>query len=265
MRYIFYVLVFIVGAIFGSFLCCQARRFREREQKKKKLPSRSICMHCKYQLKWYDNISIISWLLLRGRCRKCKAKIGAAEIISELACALALLLLSIDFNPETAGIFAWLTYAFRLMLTLSLCFLAIYDGLYGELPNFAFFIAGAFALALVATAAIETATGGTFAIESLTYPALSALFFGGIYLVLYLISKGKWVGDGDWLLAGIIGLALGSVWLSAIALFIANFSACLIMFPAVKKSKNSKIHFGPFLVLAYVITASFATFFQSMI
>ena len=257
--------MFIVGACFGSFLCCQARRLRLREKKQKKLGSRSVCPHCKYRLKWYDNIPIISWLALRGHCRKCGKKIGAAEILSELAVALACLLISINFNLETASVMEWLTYAFTLLLTLSLCFLGIYDGLYGELPSLCLTFSAIYAIIVSITTALGIYFEEGFSYQLITSPILSAGFFGGIYLLLYLISKGKWVGDGDWILAGIIGLALGSIWLSFLALFIANFSACLIMLPATIKKGNSKIYFGPFLVLAYIIVASFTDFFQSML
>lgn len=265
MQYIFYVLIFIVGAIFGSFLCCQARRLHERELKGKKLPPRSICMSCKYQLKWYDNIPILSWLLLKGRCRKCKKKIGAAEIIAEGSCALAALLVSINFNPEAMDITSWLVYGTTLMLTLSLCFLGIYDGLYGELPTFALILSAVIAVASFAIIIVSFIVSNTFTWPTVYNPLISAIFFGGIYLALYLVSKGKWVGDGDWILAGIIGLALGDIWLSAIALFVANLSASLIMLPSVAKKKSSKIYFGPFLVLSYVLVLCFEPFLSSIV
>ncbi len=89
----------------------------------------------------------------------------------------------------------------------------------------------------------------------------SVLILGGTYLVLYLISKGKWVGDGDWLLGTAIGLALGHPWLAVNALFIANLTACLVMAPIVKKTHHKKIYFGPFMVVAFIIVYSFADFF----
>ena len=205
---------------------------------------RSICLHCKKQLKWYDNIPIISWLILRGKCRNCHKKIGYAEIISEVASALALLLIATTINVETATTEDWLQFATITIFTLSLLFLAIYDGITGELP-----VLGLTISAICAIITIIPTIGDSFSVM----PFLSATLFGGIYLVLYLMSKGKWVGDGDWLLASAIGLALGHPWLSAIALFVANFSACLIMYPAVKNKKNHQIYFGPFLVLSFVV------------
>ena len=84
---------------------------------------------------------------------------------------------------------------------------------------------------------------------------IGAIFIlGGVYLLLHLVSKGKWVGDGDWILGAIIAAVLGTPWLALVALFIANFSACLIMYPIVRKQKSHTIYFGPFLVFAFILT-----------
>lgn len=247
---LFLAMMFTVGAIFGSFFCCQVRRQGKVKSR------RSICLHCKKKLKWYDNIPIISWLILKGKCRNCHKKIGYAEIISELASGLALLSIATTINIETTSTTNLIQFILITIFTLSLLFLAIYDGIRGELPTIWLIISVILAIMSALPSLINN-----FSIM----PFLSAALFGGIYLTLYLVSKGKWVGDGDWILAGSIGLALGHPWLSAIALFIANFSACVIMYPTVKKSKNHQIYFGPFLVAAFVITYTFSDFFISMI
>jgi prepilin signal peptidase PulO-like enzyme (type II secretory pathway) len=209
--------------------------------------------------------------MLRGRCRKCHKKIGIAEILAELAVATAFTLISTTIDVETATLMPWLTFVSTLLLTLSLSFLGIYDGLYGQLPCFCLTISLICAIIYNICAGLTSFFLFGFTPEIIISPLLSALFFGGIYLLLYLAPKCKLfggrelVGDGDWLLAGIIGFALGSIWLSFFALFIANLSACLIMLPAVKKSKNSKIYFGPFLVLAFVVVYSFATQLLSLV
>lgn len=253
MQILFLVFMFVLGAAFGSFLCCQARRM---ETGKKKLPSRSICLHCRKQLKWYDNIPIISWLILGGKCRNCHKKIGALEIISELATAIALTMLGTTINIEAATALEWASFITIIIFTLTLIFLGIYDGMCGQLPTFCLVFA-----VLLAAVSIVPGLVNNFSIQ----PFLSAALFGGIYLVLYLVSKGKWVGDGDWILAVAIGLALGHPWLSMVALFVANFSACLIMYPAAKKKKNHQIYFGPFLVLSFIVVYTFSDFFISMI
>jgi prepilin signal peptidase PulO-like enzyme (type II secretory pathway) len=265
MEILFRVFLFILGACLGSFLCCQARRLRLKEQKKKSLGKRSICLHCHRKLKWYNNLPIISWLALKGKCRHCHKKIGLAEILSELGLALAFLLLSIDLNIATITPLEWIIFATTLIFASILTFLAIYDGLYGELPTLFLVLAIVCAIVILALEEYLILSTTGFSPEIIWKPLLSVAILGGIYLALYLISKGRWVGDGDWLLGTAIGIALSNPWLALIALFLANFVACLIMYPTTKSKKNHKIHFGPFLVIAYIITASFANFFLGMI
>ena len=104
-----------------------------------------------------------------------------------------------------------------------------------------------------------------FSPELIWHPIVSVLILGGLYLFLYLVSKGKWVGDGDWLLGTAIALALFHPWLALVALFAANFLACLVMAPIVIKRKQPKIYFGPFMVVAFIIVYSLSNFLQSMI
>lgn len=289
MEVLFYVLLFIVGACFGSFLCCQARRLHLRSQKgTKKLGSRSVCLHCRAQLKWYDNLPIISWLALKGKCRKCHRKIGLAEFLSELGTALAFVGIGFAFlqvycssNATTlfglvppqdvtssfcgVGPINWvafiITLIFTLIFTLIVIFLAIYDGLYGQLSTVILIMAIIAACILL----ILRTTTAPFSSELIWQPLLAILILGGLYLVLYFVSRGKWVGDGDWLLGTAIAIALGSPWLALIVLFLSNFFACFIMLPTFIKHRQHKIYFGPFMVIAYVITITFADFLQSMI
>ncbi len=266
MKIIFSIFLFVLGACFGSFLCCQARRLKLKTTKKgRKLGNRSVCLSCKTQLKWYDNLPIVSWLVLRGKCRKCHHKIGVAEFLSELGVALAFLLLSINFNIVTATTLEWGIFAITLLLTLNLSFLAIYDGLYGELPTFALNISLIFAVIALVLQEYSLIASSGFSPDLIWQPLLSVLILGGLYLLLYFISHGKWVGDGDWVLGVIMGLAIFYPWLALLILFIANLLACVIMLPILKKHKQHKIHFGPFFIAAFVIVYAFAKLFLSMI
>lgn len=270
MQVYFLIIMFILGACLGSFLCCQARRLRLKQTKNQKLGPRSVCLKCDYKLKWYDNIPILSWILLRGKCRKCHKKIGYAEIISELGFGFSFLAISstIDLLTNMSPLDI-VTSVIMLLLIISLGFLAIYDGIYGELPSFAIIISIVLSMITVVLNEYNFFLSADFSfgllLSRLLSVPLSVAIIGGLYLVLYLISKGKWVGDGDWLLGVVIGLALGNPWLSLITLFIANILACLIMFPFIKKQSSKKIYFGPFFVVAFIITYTFANFFQSMI
>ncbi len=342
MSVVFLIFLFVLGACFGSFLCCTARRLRLKEQGKKPLGSRSVCLHCKHQLAWYDNLPLISWLALKGRCRHCHAKIGPAEFLSELFSALAFLLLGLSLLPilpttttlSTAALSATSTPLSSTILTLpelltsapaftapllialfflilALLFLAIYDGLYGELPATALTISIICAIMFLTLRAWASFSVDALSLGSLIPPLLlSLLVLPGLYFVLYKLGRGKWVGDGDWLLALAIALALADPFLALLTLFFANFLACLYAFPFILKSSkltkpttnstkahsstkfsnstttnsvkipssaktaNStappsplalKLHFGPFLVAAFILVFAFADFFQNLL
>ena len=262
MQILFYILLFILGSCFGSFLCCQARRLHLKvAEKGKKLGARSVCLQCNYQLKWYDNIPVLSWLFLRGKCRKCGKKIGLAEFLSELGLGLAFLALGTTINPTAANILQWSIFMTTLILTISLGFLAIYDGIYGELTTTYLTISIICAIIVLCLKEWLILSDSSFTPEIIFKPLASVAILGGVYLILYLISKGKWVGDGDWILGTALGIALADPWLALIALFIANVLACLVMAPVIKHRKNKKIYFGPFMVAAFIVTLTFADFF----
>ena len=253
----FYALMFVVGAVFGSFLSCQAWRLKNRADGGKSLGKRSICMHCKKQLRWYDNVPIISWLLLRGKCRFCKKPIGASEILIEVLFGLAFLGIATTIKLGSASVFDWVIFAMTLLLSLSLGFLAIYDARWRELPQVVLVLSVICAVIIV----ILRQWNLGFSWEQILNLIGAVLILGGTYLVLYLISKGKWVGDGDWILGACLGLALGDAWLALITLFLANFLGSMIMLP----KKQKKIAFGPFLVVAFVFTLIFAEWLSGLL
>ena len=275
MRLVFFIVLFLIGTCLGSFLCCQARRLHLRSTPKTahkpSLGRRSICLHCHYQLKWYDNIPIISWLLLKGKCRKCHHKIGVAEILSELGLGLAFVGVGFHFFIPNTITFAtsnpliWTSLITALVFVSILAFLAIYDGLYGKLPTLPLAASIVSAIIMLVLNEWQLLLSAPFAPEHIYLPLLSVLILGGTYLMLYLISTGRWVGDGDWLLGTAIAIALYSPWLAVIALFLANFIACLIMYPVVKSRKNHRIYLGPFLTIAFIITYSFSNFLLSVL
>ena len=194
---LFRIFLFILGACLGSFLCCQARRFRLKEQKKKSLGNRSVCLSCHKKLKWYDNLPIISWIMLKGKCRHCHKRIGLAELLSELGTALSFTLLSFNIDIFIASSMDWAIFVATLLLTTILIFLAIYDGLYGELPTTCLMLAIGCAIAILSFRIFTTISSSGFAAELIWKPLVSFLILGGIYLALYLVSKGRWVGAGD--------------------------------------------------------------------
>lgn len=263
MSIIFLIMLFVIGSCLGSFLCCQARRMKYKSEcktkiakKKQSLGSRSICLNCHCQLRWYDNVPIISWLLLRGKCRRCRHRIGYAEILSELGLGLSFLGLGTTFNINAPSALDCVGFFILLVFMCLVGFLAIYDGLYGELPTVCLILAIVVAVIYLAIQEIIMVATLPFSAMLVLNPLISVLILGGLYLFLYLVSKGRWVGDGDWLLGTAIALVLFYPWLSINALFVANLSACLVMLPLLKKRQTHQIHLGPFLVIGFVVVYS---------
>lgn len=261
MQAIFIVFMLILGAILGSFACCQARRlhFKEKAGRQSLNASKStspygrwsVCDHCHHRLKWYENIPIFSWLFLKGRCKKCHKKIGFAEPLSELGLAITFLLLGFKFWPTLSNFSSILPLiSFILLIViftiLTICF--IYDALWGEFPSFLLYILFALGAAFLV---LEYVAGVKIDIISL----LAGIgILPGIYYLLYFFSKEKLIGSGDWLLCLPFALILHNFWLCFFVLFLSNSLAVLVQLPLtlLTKKKSHQFPFGPFLILAFL-------------
>ena len=147
-------------------------------------------------------------------------------------------------------------------MVMVLGWLAIYDGMWGELPSVGLWLAGGMAVAVVA---VRWISDGAVTWESVASLLGAVAILGGTYLILYLVSRGKWVGNGDYILGTIIALVLGEAWLALVTLFIANALGCIVMWPTVKKRKSKKIYFGPFMVIAFVVVMIFSNYLMLMV
>ena len=268
MQIIFLVFTFILGACLGSFACCEARRLHAREKHHKIDSKRSICEHCKRQLSWYENIPILSWLALRGRCKKCKKKIGLAEPLSELGLALALLALGFKFWPSLSSLSSPLPLISFILLIiiftcLTICF--IYDALWGSFPSIVLYTTLAFSAVFLVFEFISLPVSMSFTSSALSVPSLLAGIgiLPGVYYLLYFFSREKLVGSGDWLLCLSLALILHNFWLCFFVLFLSNFLAVLVGLPLalIHKEKNLKLSFGPFLILAFLIVYTLSDYF----
>lgn len=259
MEIIYLVTMFVVGAVIGSFVCCQAWRVRYREEKKKDLGSRSVCLHCGYKLRWYDNIPIVSWLYLRGRCRKCRKEIGTTEVIAEVGMGVTYLAYGISQMEilENGDAMAWIIFVLSLVMFGVLGFLAIYDGRWGELPQ------KQLVAAIVIGAAIAMANGRMWTNFLSVIGGVGIL--AGVYYILYKISHERLVGGGDWMLGLAIALMVGNWWLALWVLCIANLLGTIVAMPAAIKKKQKKIYFGPYLAIACVIVVVFTTFIEGLL
>jgi len=269
-----YTALVLFGLVLGSFAGASVWRLRARQlvaDKKagepvdhkeytqlKKLAhqkvatDRSRCLHCGYELRWYDLVPLVSWLTLRGRCRECHKQIGIMEPLIELGTAL-FFVLSYIFWPVAltealpiAGFMLWL------IAGVGLAIMFAYDTKWFLLPdriNFA-------VIGIALVSAILTVISAPNAVEATLSVVGAVAVLSGIYFALYVASKGRWIGFGDIKLGLGLGLLLADWQLAIIALFLANFIGCLIVIPLMvtgKLKRNAHVPFGPLLIAGAIL------------
>ncbi len=237
---IFYIFIFILGNILGSFINCLSWRYAH---KKKVVFERSECPKCKSRLKWWENIPIFSFLWLKGKCRYCSVKIPLNYWLAEIVGGL-LFVLVFYFNNGLQTIDP-VKMIFEFFIVSVFLFVFLHDILYKEI------LSGAIWLSVAVVLIYHLFTG----VDMLS--VLLGGFLGfSFFAFQYFISKGKWIGGGDVRFGLLLGLLLG--WQkTVIALLLSYWLGALVgLFLIIsKKSKmNSELPFGTFLVIGTLIT-----------
>lgn len=244
-------LLFVLGAAVGSFLSVVTWRLPAGE---KFTGGRSHCPKCGSQIAWYDNIPIVSYLLLSGKCRNCGKSISlrypALEIASGLSLAGLFSLLNACSNQTIcvwkSSLGFWGSYLFLSFILFLIVAVFVIDMERRIIPDGLVF----FGLGLTIIALMVGSAGNFY---SSLFSAFSTAF---LLLVLHLITKGKGMGLGDVkfaLLGGLFfGWPTGLIWLFMAFLTGAGVAIILILVGLAKK--KDKIAFGPFLALSFVIT-----------
>jgi leader peptidase (prepilin peptidase)/N-methyltransferase len=234
-------IIFIYGLLVGSFLNAWIWRIHTRRKVTK---GRSMCPHCKATLRWYELVPVLSWLGLRGKCRSCHRPISWQYPAVEIANAGLWVALFWFIAPQDG--LAWVTLAAWCALASLLIAAFVYDARWMLLPDA--FMVPATVLALVV--ALLAAVGAGSLAEIVPRLVAGGLFAGVFFLIWY-VSRGSWIGDGDIWLALIMGLALTGVEL-VVAIFVAFNLGALVgvtLILAHKKTRKSTIAFGPFLII----------------
>lgn len=257
--------LFILGAMLGSFTGALVWRLKN---KKDWIKGRSECESCGHQLSPSDLVPIFSWLFLRGRCRYCHKKIGFTPVILELVGGTAFLV-SFLFLPFSASNQGDLLDSDRLIyLTLWLAvviimlILATYDYRYHLLPNKLVLIFCIFGLnfSLAKYFVADGVNIGNSFGDYLAYIGLGLIPITGIYGLIWLVSGGKLIGLGDVKLGVAIGLIV-SFWGGVLVLGLSNLLAAVAVMPSLVLKKhrlNSRIAFGPYLLLATFLLVVFS-------
>lgn len=258
---VFYVIAGIFGLIIGSFL--NVVIYRVPEGMSIAFPP-SHCPKCNYKLKWYDNIPVLSYIMLGGKCRSCKEKISIRYTIVELLnmllwilCVAAFLnksgtsevtrLVYVDYNK--------LAYAVIAMITCSifLC-VAFIDLKHTFIPDRFQVMLGILGLLAIASNFAGFNDGITW--QERVIGAVGAF---ALFLIIYFggkaVYKREAMGFGDVKLVAVSGLIIG--WKNMIlAVLIAAIVASVVLVIARRVRDDEKYHeypFGPFLVLGMII------------
>jgi leader peptidase (prepilin peptidase)/N-methyltransferase len=232
------IILTILGLVVGSFLGAYTYRYPRRIQI---IKGRSFCPKCETKITWYDNLPLLSFALLNGKCRNCGKKISFRYPVIELMTALGFV-----------GIWYFSLPSLLFIILPILMAVFVIDLEHKIIPDelvLGGFILIAFSLLM--------ADNSSFLINLLSgFSAASFLLF------LHLITKGRGMGLGDVKLALMIGTFLGwpktLTWL--LTAFLTGAMVGLILIIIKRFSFGKQIAFGPFLVVSVFLTLIWGRF-----
>ena len=236
------LIVFLIGLVFGSFLNVLIHRLPLSISLFK--PLGSACPHCSYEIKWFENIPVLSYLFLKGKCSNCSASISKTYPLVEIITAIVTLVIYLNFIPN------WEMLAI-VALFYTLIVLSFIDLKYREVPDYLLIIVVVLTIFVGDLINLLIFTGGLLLLE------LAITFY--IQNIKAKITKNKELetqralGEGDMPIAGVIGGLLG-IQLGISAIFLA---ALLALLPAIYNlfaKKEIETAFIPFLSLGLFIS-----------
>ena len=249
------IFVVILGSLWGSFANVCIYRLPKG---KGVVSGRSHCPKCKKEIVWQDNIPIISYLILKGKCRKCKRKISSQYPMVEMINILLFLIIYFLFGISLTTI---------LLMILSLSFLIIF---FIDLKHF--IIPNSITFSMIALGFIKSFDPNLNSIfPNYINSLIGGLFgYGIIFSIIFFykkIRKKEGMGLGDAKLLAVIGFWFG--WIAIpFVLFLSSIFALVFVIPdLIKKNKKmtSQIPFGPYIILATIFYLVFKNNFISII
>ncbi len=243
--YLIEVFIFIFGLCIGSFLNVCIYRL---PASKSIVHPRSMCSSCGTLIASYDNIPIISYLWLRGRCRHCRTKISLRYPIVEFLCGLFALGAYLKFDLTIEALIYFLFFAALMVVT-------FIDLDHRIIPD------------VITLPGIPICFAAGFALPTITYKdALLGILSGGgsLFLVAWtysLITKKEGMGGGDIKLLAMIGAIVG--WKGVLfTIFVASLVGTLAGLAVMLQSRKGlklAVPFGPFLSIGSITYIFFGT------
>lgn len=230
------ILIFVLGAIFGSFFNVCIYRI---PKKRSLISPRSFCPKCQKTISFYDNIPIISYIILKGKCRFCNKSIGLRYPIVELLSSIVFLLCFLKFGMHLSLV--------AYLILFSICIIISFIDLdTGTIPD-VLTIPG-----IILGISLSLFTKYIPFIKSLIGFVVGAGVLLLVTILWKLLFKKKAMGGGDIKLLGMMGAFVGPVYV----LFILFTGSLLgVIFGLV--TRNRKLRFGPFLSMSLFLVLFF--------
>ena len=228
----------LFGLVIGSFLNVVAYRV---PLGRSVVSPPSACPECRHQIRWKDNIPVLSWLLLRGRCRDCNTKISARYPLVEASTGGLFAATYLVIGP------AWVLGAYLLFVATTVV-LVLTDLDHKRIPNRILYPATAAALVLLTAGA-----GADGSIGSMPRALAGGGIYFGVLLVIALLARGGF-GMGDVKLAFLLGTFLAfqswdTLWSGIFLASLIGGLVSLFLLITKKKGRKDAIPFGPPLIL----------------
>jgi len=247
-----FLLILIFGLIVGSFVGAYTYRWPRGISISE---GRSKCPRCKTVISWYDNIPLLSFILLKGKCRKCGKKISLRYPLIEFSTAFIFILVYLNFsgfaanmqNPSLTQMSTFLVLAYYFLISAALVIIFVIDLEHKLIPDevtFFIFTLSFFNLILTSN-------------EKFYEILLSAFLTSSFFLFLNLVTLGRGMGLGDVKLVLASSLVLADYKLIITFIFLSFFIGSIIgiFLILIKKAKFGKqIPFAPFLITSLFIT-----------
>jgi len=246
------IIFFILGLIVGSFLNVVVYRLKVAEGL---VFGGSKCPKCKAKIRWYDNIPLLSFVLLGFKCRDCQEKISWQYPLVEFFGGVLFFLVGYYFFSLT-DLSTWLATFYYLAIVSIFLVIFVYDLLYMEIPLILIWIGIGLAVVFNLLFDLNNGLFGGFLLEAKSIAGLVAAFLAWTFFFsLAYGSKEKLMGLGDSYLAILIGLVLGlsgTFYALVIGFFTGAVLGIILVFSRKKKMK-SQLPLAPFLVLGSLI------------
>ena len=249
-----YTLAFVLGGIWGSF--CNVCIYR-LPLEKNIIKGRSFCTSCEKQINWYDNIPLLSFIFLKGKCRCGKSKINLQYFIVELLSAISFVLIYYFYGVS-------ITTLLLIILTIFFIIIFFIDLKHYIIPNELTF-------PLMFIGFVKSFDPN---LNQSLFPNYINSLIGGLfgYSIIWLIiffyknlRKKEGMGLGDAKLIAVVGFWFG--WFSIpFTIFISSLVALIFSVPSLlKKTRDmsTQIPFGPFIIIGCLIYVYFANYIKN--